>query len=529
MRKVLLIMLALLVVTASGVFAAGQGEASSTGRPEVEITKAYYFGEPTDNAEFKAEWMQYMSDRFNIDLKVNAFPRPEYMQKYALAMSSGEIKGLGWIFGGSYMEDYYSDGATLDLKDYVKSNPDWMSLPEGMREINVRNGDLLALPSAWSGNLGFARSIRTDWLENLGLDMPETIDEFYEVVKAFTEDDPDGNGKDDTIGMTAAGVWNIQDIFMSFGVPTNHVGDHCITPDPHDGLRYNDGMLKPGMKAALEWLNKVYEEGYLDQEVFSNGGSQMRERMSSGMYGTTYYWATWGLSSFEARAKKVVPTATFDIILGLTSDYAKTGVNLGGVMGAGAPYVVIAGTKNPQEQVDAFINIFLGDEVGYWSGRYGVYGKYFEFGNDNALVRLIKEEVDGARKYFPGPGIVTDIEEFNHTLYPHVLKGEAPEASAARAALAVRNKTLKDQGLASGILYAQPSLWAEPDSDTYRDIVADIKRIFVETVAKAVTGQVPVDEAIADYRKQTRALGAQKILDEGNAAIGKTSSSTWKY
>ena len=57
MRKVLLIMLSLLVVTASGIFADGQGEASSTGRPEVEITKAYYFGEPTDNSEFKEEWM----------------------------------------------------------------------------------------------------------------------------------------------------------------------------------------------------------------------------------------------------------------------------------------------------------------------------------------------------------------------------------------------------------------------------------------------------------------------------------------
>jgi ABC-type glycerol-3-phosphate transport system substrate-binding protein len=348
-------------------------------------------------------------------------------------------------------------------------------------------------------------------------------------MKAFTFDDPDGNGKDDTIGMTAAGVWNIQDIFMSFGVPTNHVGDHCITPDPNDGMRFNDGMLKPGMKAALQWLKKVYDEGILDQEVFSNGGTQMRDRMASGMYGSTYYWATWGLSSFQAQAQKSVPTATFDIILGLTSDYAKKGVNLGGVMGSGAPYVVIAGTKNPQEQVDAFINIFLGDKVGYWSGRYGVYEKYFKFGPNDEIIRLIKEEVDGARKYWPGPGIVGDTEKFNHTKQAHVLEGEPPEASAARAALQVRNSNLKDQGLASGILYSQNALWNEPNSEAYRNLAADIKRIFAETVAKAVTGQVPIDEAIADYRKQAKALGAQKILDEGNAAIGKTSSTVYRY
>ena len=42
--------------------------------------------------------------------------------------------------------------------------------------------------------------IRKDWLDNLGLDMPKTVDELYETAKAFTEKDPDQNGKNDTIG-----------------------------------------------------------------------------------------------------------------------------------------------------------------------------------------------------------------------------------------------------------------------------------------------------------------------------------------
>ncbi|WP_347835768.1 hypothetical protein [Gracilibacillus sp. JCM 18860] len=43
---------------------------------------------------------------------------------------------------------------------------------------------------------------RKDWAENLGLEAPTTTDEFMEMVRAFTEDDPDGNGKDDTFGLT---------------------------------------------------------------------------------------------------------------------------------------------------------------------------------------------------------------------------------------------------------------------------------------------------------------------------------------
>ena len=46
--------------------------------------------------------------------------------------------------------------------------------------------------------------IRQDWLDNLGLDMPETFEEFKEVMRAFTEDDPDGNGVDDTYGFVSS-------------------------------------------------------------------------------------------------------------------------------------------------------------------------------------------------------------------------------------------------------------------------------------------------------------------------------------
>lgn len=47
--------------------------------------------------------------------------------------------------------------------------------------------------------------IRQDWLDNLGLKAPATLDEFEAVIRAFTEDDPDGNGKKDTYGFTYEG------------------------------------------------------------------------------------------------------------------------------------------------------------------------------------------------------------------------------------------------------------------------------------------------------------------------------------
>ncbi|MFR6331699.1 MAG: extracellular solute-binding protein [Eisenbergiella sp.] len=54
--------------------------------------------------------------------------------------------------------------------------------------------------------------IRQDWLDKLGLKAPTTLDEFEEVIRAFTEQDPDGNGKKDTYGLlTQATVFTIPD------------------------------------------------------------------------------------------------------------------------------------------------------------------------------------------------------------------------------------------------------------------------------------------------------------------------------
>src|SRR5690625_5188612 len=89
------------------------------------------------------------------------------------------------------------DGAFWDITDYIDDYENLSQLNDIIRNNISIDGKIYGLPR--TRPLGReAVSIRKDWLENLGLDMPETIDDFYEVLKAFTNDDPDGNGEDDT-------------------------------------------------------------------------------------------------------------------------------------------------------------------------------------------------------------------------------------------------------------------------------------------------------------------------------------------
>jgi ABC-type glycerol-3-phosphate transport system substrate-binding protein len=536
-----LLMLLIVLSLAGFAFAEGaqekEGTATAAGMPEqLEMTKAYFFGEPGDNPEQKEEWVDWMSERYGTQFKVNAFPRPEYMTKFALAMQAGDIKGLGWIFGGTYMSDYHADGSSMVIEDeWLEDNATWQSLPAGMKAGNKREGDLLALPSGYTSGLPFNRGVRLDWLENLGMEKPETIYELWDVVKAYTENDPDGNGKDDTIGMTSAGVWNIQDIFHSYDAHTNHVGAHCIIAGPNDDYSWVDGMLKPGAKEALQWLRDAYEAGYLDQELFTNGGSDMRDRMSSGQYGSTYYWGNWTrpYGSFQNRLEKVNPDAKMDLLLGLTSEYLDKNTNPGptpfdeasgtGGGGVGVPWIVIYGTREPAKQVNAFVNIFFGDEIGWVSGRYGVYEKYWTFGPDGEIVRLAREKKeDGSCSYYGAPGIVTDVDDLGLSLTGFGYRLECwTEEQAER--VQKRNEITAmyiQKGQETGDYFSYGK-FKEPQSETYKDINANINTLFEETVAAAVTGTKTVDQALADYRKEMRAMGAQAVLEQANAYVDK--------
>lgn len=533
MKKVTLLLLSLLLVAATSVFAEGGSEGSGTGTlPELEITTLYHFdnGDVTQFPELKAEWKAWFADYFGVDFKVNYYPRPEYMQKFTLAMSSNEIKGIAQIFGGSYMDDFYNDGATVDILPMIKDNGNWTRLEDGMKEANMRDGALIAFPSQWQPGGYFVRSIRKDWLDKFGLDIPKTIDELYTAVKMFTENDPDGNGKDDTVGMTSAGVWNMQDIFHSFGVPTNHVGAHCITPDPHDGMRYNDGFLKPQMVDTLAWLADVYANGYMDAEIWTNGGSQMRERMQSGFAGSTYYWNSWAFS-FERGAQKNDPNADIEPILGMSTPFADKYLNLGGAYGSGAPYPLINGTKNAEEQANLFLDIFLGDDVGHFTGWFGVYEKYWEFGPNGEIVRIPMEyNAEGNPVFARGPNIMAgnvlpfyNLAERGYKLVDNEAAGEryVMQNNAYRSWIEEGNKT--------DLWFSYKEIEKEPQSDHFRNIVTDVKRIFEESVTKAMTGQMSPEEAVESYKSQMRALNAQKALDEANEFLGKTSSTVYRY
>jgi putative aldouronate transport system substrate-binding protein len=120
--------------------------------------------------------------------------------------------------------------------------------------------------------------IRQDWLDKLGLEVPRTLEELKVVAKAFVTQDPDGNGKNDTIGiigpansgsLTNIGqnLWGLDPIFGSFkSFPQYWLKDES------GNVKY--GSIQPETKKALGELASMYAEGLIDSQMLIRNDSQ---------------------------------------------------------------------------------------------------------------------------------------------------------------------------------------------------------------------------------------------------------------
>lgn len=153
-------------------------------------------------------------------------------------------------------------------------------------------GDVLSRKNHWVKGYdnvnGISRSffIRNDWLKKLNMEVPTTPDELFEVMKAFTEKDPDGNGKNDTYGfiggMNKEGnlqTYGFDSLMWMFGVNPPSAID---VKDNKPVFLFTD----PKMKEALTYINKMMEAKVVDPDwVTMNTPDLLDQKLFKGKVG----------------------------------------------------------------------------------------------------------------------------------------------------------------------------------------------------------------------------------------------------
>jgi putative aldouronate transport system substrate-binding protein len=230
-------------------------------------------------------------------------PASDYDQKLLADVSAGTAYDL--IYMTKPTMDILVDQKVLTpLTDKIKASPvlgDPKVIPPAEWDI-IRYGDgqIYSVYQKFEG--GTMPIVRQDWMEKLHLQEPKTLDDFYNVLKAFKEQDPDGNGKADTYGLSTSGLYDIQGFMSAAGVKSHYV----IDANGKRSIPFATDAAIP----VYEWLAKLYKEGILDPNFATNSTSQMRELFLADRVGMITYWDAWvGLLNNTRMTKD--PNTTF--------------------------------------------------------------------------------------------------------------------------------------------------------------------------------------------------------------------------
>lgn len=440
---------------------------------------------PSGMDENHNPYLDYIKEKTGLDIQVTTPPQEVYEEKLNMIMSSGKVPDLIHVFDQVWMDSYVKLNALQPLDEWIdRYGPDLKAkIPKEAWDRVRYNGRIYAVPS-----LNEAKGIeivyaRKDWLDRLGLKPPVTLEEYEAVIRAFTREDPDGNGANDTIGLILTeDMGRSAPFFGAFGTQLDSWVER-------NGSLVNGSTL-PETKQTLAYLRKLYAEKLLDPEFPLNRNSSLVSKIADGRVGL--FSATWYDTRGPIAAnKRKDPKAEWIPLAYPTGPNGHKGVyDKNMIRGYN---VVPAGASNPETAVK-LLNFIAGEG-----------NKTLKLGFENQIWRMV------------GGHIVTDFAEHDKHLYRGIYQAmvdvvEDPWLYKERLDslgdfhLYNNLKTI-EANLIPNLFYGTPT----PAMTRLDGKLIDLKEAFT----RIVMGVDPLD-AFDQYVEQWRREGGDEITGEVN-------------
>lgn len=247
-----------------------------------EVTLSYLIYEHTDwpiNDDNPV--MQKMFEATNVKIESIVAPATNFDEKFNVAIMGNELPDLMMNTSIDTLNEYGQKGAFIPLEDLIEQYAPNISarLDDRARQmLTASDGHIYALPRFGQDRLRTGWLIRKDWLDDLGLEVPTTTDEWIEVLRAFKEEDP-GNAGDNLVPlMNRSG----SSVFLIYTAPTFGLHPENYTKI---GDSYVLNATTEEYKNMIEWYRTLYEEGLFDQEFVTTTSKQWEEAISAGYVG----------------------------------------------------------------------------------------------------------------------------------------------------------------------------------------------------------------------------------------------------
>ena len=469
----------------SGEVAAGDDNFNETGLPivkePVELTFLYVKGANTmdfkDNAMF-----QQMEKDTNVKINWQYAGDADWSEQKSLLLASGDLPDV--FFGDNALKD--NDIATnldmfIPLEDYFEKYCPNISaildLPGVREKMTAPDGHIYTIPYVCTDTtVGYSPYINTKWLENVGMSMPTTTDEFEAVLKAFKEQDANGNGdaSDEIPFSTDPNNKHIEAMAGYFGLPMNKLGIAI----QNEKVVY--GGVSDTYREFLSWFHKLYAEGLVDVELYTQDSSTWEGKGNQDLYGVSIAYGSNEFTGIPAAEER----GDFDSMPVLNTD--KDGIWLRDTEGFSVyrtQAVITNKAEHPEIICRWFDNAFaLENGIGCNRGPVGV---------------IVNKEDDGYHAIDTTTLSEEDQEKYSWgNLWPQSLPKYLPVDFEF-----VEEHPMYDEKKATEEAYEAnltkeiiPSYWIDLDKiDTFSDTNTAIKDFFEQQQAQFVCGELDID------------------------------------
>lgn len=430
--------------------------------------------------EFIAEYRK----QTGIELEIIMPQHNQYYDVMSVMFASNNIPDVIELSDQNYV-NYATKGALLDINEYVKEGRAVENVSKTYLDALTISDKLYGFPLTNGG--GCVTYIRKDWLDKLGLNIPRTYAQLYNVMKEFTFSDPDGNGIKDTYGYTGVlfSEGKLQDIYLK---DFYQKGTSDFT---NKSGKWEDGFSKQEFTEGLERLKKAYNDGVVDPQLFTNQTAICRDKLSMGRVGMLSYWNNYWAVRLEDSIKKTSDKNAELIAINpiAESEY----VNRVPIASA-----IPRSTKNPEGVYKWYIDYMHDGNKGQTLFVYGV---------ENVHWKRTGDKIEFL------PKLNNTAELFDKSYFSE----DTSSTPFKFGSLIPLDKRVTQAYTASKSNFRQLTLL--PPSNAYTGAYKEIQKLKRDIASQIIAGEIGSDEGMNIYKREMKLLGIDKILMELNEGI----------
>lgn len=438
--------------------------------------------------------IEAINEKLGIDLTVELVPEGS-TEKVNVAMASGDFPDVvTGAYGTSATQQWIENGMVIPLNDYFDRNPAMKAWLEPY-EWTAVDGKYYGLPAVSQAVANTLIVMRQDWLNKLGLAYPKSLEEMKTVLEAFTYQDPDGNGINDTYGYTAtkpSSSTPFDWVFFANGLP---YADYSLDAEDNVIPWFEDPSFIPSM----DYIKDLWDSGVIDPELMLNTNSKKEEKFFQGKTGAMLASLFRHVNRIESSLQELYPEAAIAYETPPAGSSGNMGLNKPAK--SGTINCVTAACKNP-EKAASFLN-FMASEEGRNLLLLGIEGVHYTKDGD----KIIYKEEERAKDAFASNGWAHALAwgSFGWPLDYNYIPENDPDRDRAMQSVEIASEALVPN------LVKQKTIAEINNGGAVNDV-------FIQYFSDMLQGKIEIAEGVEKLSAEWRAQGGDEILKEVNQA-----------